>query len=68
MLTSLPLFQIIRYSFSSWTVYIDIINTNDEPDLGVLTKQINFEKQFIFRRSINDIQMYVIQKWEEVGA
>ena len=47
---------------------IVIINTNDEPDLGVLTKQINFEKQFIFRRSINDIQMYVIQKWEEVGA
>jgi len=30
MLTSLPLFQTLCYSFSSWTVYIDIINTNDE--------------------------------------
>ena len=30
MLTSLPLFQILCYSFSSWTVYIDIINTNDK--------------------------------------
>jgi len=30
MLTSLPLFQTLCYSFSSWTVYIDIIKTNDE--------------------------------------
>ena len=47
---------------------IVIINTNDEPNLSLLTKHINFEKQFIFRQSINSVKMSLIQTWEEVGA